>query len=1103
MQLTEDVDLIPSLKETPRLKLFKIQRTCVYDGPGIRTTLFFQGCNLRCVWCQNPEGLTFQGSAVPDCDYTIHDIMEIVSRDKPYYLSTTGGVTLSGGEPLLQDPNALEHLLKLLKKENIRVSAETTLNAPWKNISKFAPYIDLFLVDLKVVGDDNLHVKLTQQDSRLIHENLQKLLALNANIRFRMVMVPGFNDGEKNIQAAAEFLKFINYDAIELMKFHNLYEEKAKKLGLDYASLNITPEQSIASIKNAVGLFGKYGIKATNTDLETDRHKAVFSPRVLEIQKAIREAPRALCLEACRLKTKYYKKNGFKKPVPIHRAERLAYLLQNKKVIVYPHELLVGNFTAKRVAGHVWEELYGPMPAFFLFNVNRQKPVSFQCSFKDILFFYFSAASFWMKHSVMGWVYRSWPDVILNVARYSDLVAGFNNNMASIAHFIANFERILKLGTTGLIEEIKAMQKAKPQNNQDFYKGCIIALEGLEAFAQRYADNLASLSKAETNPERRKELEEMSAICSNVPKYPARTYHEALQSILFLEIALCQEQYENAISYGRLDQILYPYYKKDKEAGRITYERAKELLCLFILKIDEDIFVNDGNSLLSIYRMVETLSIDQTVTFGGVDKDGNDATNDITYMLIDACELQTLAIDMAARIHEGSPAPYLERLAEAYLSGTPQPKIYSDKIYIESIQRHYPTTLAHARNYAIVGCVEPNASDEHFGNTDCANVNLALPFLQAIKGHEHDLWRFGIDFQLEKLRTNLIQFIFKGKNRFSKFILRVNNKLVKMHHGRHGFFIYNPPSSMDELLARFQKRLNQLTNSILHDHKIIERELREHFTTPLASSLFPRCVQSGKDVYEGGATFNSSGIQAVGVTDVADSLYAINEVVFKKKLYTLNEINTAIDNNFEGVKHQRIRAALLAVPKFGDDSSREATEWVTKVMAIYNNALDSVKNCPRNGRYSAGYYALNVTTRYGEKTQALPSGRLKGTPLANSVTPHYGMEQVDLLSALNSVAGVDFTDHAENGTTATFTIDSALFQGQDGVRNLANILKTFLTRGGMQLQPNIVNRELLIDAYKHPEKHPYLMVRIAGYCALFNELSKEMKLSIIKRTCYS
>ncbi|TFG24329.1 MAG: radical SAM protein [Promethearchaeota archaeon] len=1092
------------MQTTESLKTFQIQRTCVYDGPGINTTLFFKGCNLRCLWCQNPEMQSFQGVMASDCNYSIDDIMEVVSRDIDYFRSTNGGVTLSGGEPLLQDPNSLIDLLKLLKKENIKITAETSLHAPWKNISKIAPYIDLFLVDLKIVGDDKLHIKYTKQDSTLIHSNIKKLIDLNANIRFRMVMVPGFTDNESNIQRTSDFLKSINYDSIELMKYQNLYEEKAQRLGLNVVSLNITPEQSLESLKNGVKLFNSYGIKAENTDLDSSRHQTVFTQRVKEIQKDIRESRLALCIEAAKLKTKYYKKHGFKKPTPIHRAERLSYVLRNKKVIIYPRELLVGNFTSKRTAGQLWEEYAGTSAIMFLYKINRQKPVSFQISRKDRLYFYFHLYPFWSKHSLLKKIYPKLSKFIFYLGRTSEMDSGFNNNLVSIAHFIANFEPILNLGTSGLIEEIRAKQKKKPENNQDFYNGTIIALKGLESFALKYAEKLSSLSKKEKDPERRRELEEMERICRHVPMYPARTFHEALQCILFIQIALCLECFENAISYGRLDQILYTYYKKDKEAGLITYEKAKELLCLFILKMDEVFFINDGNSFLNLYKNFETLSTDQALTFGGVDKEGKDATNDITYMLIDACELQPRCIDMAARVHKNSPVQYLERIAEGYINGCPIPQLFSDEIYIETIQRHYPTTLEHARNYAIIGCVEPNASDDHFGNTDCANMNLALPFLQALRGHEHDLWNYEFRLGLLQLIKNFNKYLYSyKKNIISRYINTVFNKIIKRRNIKKGLYIYNPPSSMDELLERFQTRLNHLANSILTDHQKIEKELCKNFTTPLASSLFDGCIESGKDVYEGGTTINSSGIQALGVTDVADSLHAINEVVFKKKLYSINDIINAIEKNFQGDYNQNIRSALLAVPKFGDDSSRAATEWVSKVMEIYNNALDSVKNCPRNGRYSAGYYALNVCTSYGKNTPALPSGRLKGVPLANSVIPHYGMEQSDLFSALNSIAGVNFTDHAENGTTVTFTIDSSLFQGKEGVKNLASIIKTFLTKGGMELQPNVINREILLDAYKNPEKHPYLLVRIAGYCAYFNELSDEMKQIIINRTCYS
>ncbi len=1085
------------------LRVLKIQRTCVHDGPGIRTTIFFQGCALRCVWCQNPEALSFNSDTAPDGSLSISDIIEIVARDKEYYRTTGGGVTLSGGDPLLQNRAGLRQLLTLLKEKHIHVSAETSLHVPWENINEAAPFIDLFIVDLKIVGNDDRHVKYTKQNSELIHDNIKKLIALKANVKFRMVIVPGFNDSDSDIKAAAAFLRSNGHDAVELLKYHNMYEDKVRRLGLGLEPLNITPEQSLTAVRRAEESFKSLDINALCVDLDFARHKAVFTRRVYDIQNDIRESGHHLCFEVSRLKTRYYRKNGFRKPASVHRSERLAYVLKNKKVIIYPNELLVGNFTSKRRGGQVWEEHYGILFMSILHQINRQTPVSFQCSLKDKLAFYFNILPFWARHSLLMKVNRSLSDLILTVARCSEMNAGFNNNMAAIAHFIVNFERILELGTDGIIREIESMQREKPGQDQDFYAGAITALKGLEAFAQKYAETLKAMADTEKDPVRREELAAMAHICGYVPRFPARTYQEALQSMLFLHIALCIESYENAVSLGRLDQILYPYYKRDMDAGLITYEKAKELLACFILKMDEAILVNDGDTYLRIGRLFETMSTDQAVTAGGLGRDGADATNDLTYMLLDICELQPYAVNMTARIHKNSPPEYLNRLAEVYINGAPMPALYNDELYIDTLKRHYDTTDGDARNYSIVGCVEPNASDDHYGNTDCANMNVTLPFLQALKGEEHDLWTFGVLDRLDKLTAKFIEYMFRRDNAFSKFVssryagARRRRKLKKASP------LYNPPATMEDLLGRYQARLNSLASSILADHQKIEGEIRKNFATPLASSLSRGCIESGKDINEGGARFNSSGIQAVGITDVADSLHAINEVVYKKGLYTIRDIIEAIDSNFEGDRNQKIRTALLDVKKFGHDGSREAIEWVNRVLQIYVNALNSVKNCPRNGIYTAGYYALNVSDVYGAKTPALPSGRLGGVPLANSVTPHYGMEMGDLLSSLNSVAGVDFAQYAPNGTTVTFTIDSALFQGLDGVRNLAGIISTYFRKGGMQFQPNVLNREILLEAYNNPEKHKYLLVRVAGYCAYFNDLSDELKKIIINRTCYS
>lgn len=1085
-----------------QLNVLKIQRSCVHDGPGVRTTVFFRGCHLRCSWCQNPEALSFNADP-GDKSYSVGEILEVIGRDKEYFAKTNGGVTFSGGEPLLQDSAGLVALMKKLKLENIHIAVETSLHVPWENVAAVVPYVDLFLIDLKITGNDDLHKKYTRQDSVQIRKNIQNLAEIKAGIKFRMVIVPGFNNAEEQIRSAAEFLKSTGYGSVELLKYYNLYEEKARKLGLEREQLNITPAQSLEAIKKAVDLFSSLGIQVSCYELDAKRSKAVFTQRVHNIQKAIHNSEYHFSLEVSKLKTRFYRKYGFKKPVAVTRAKRLEYVLRNKTIRIYPEELLVGNFTPERVGGQIWEEHYGILFTSILHQMGRQKPVAYKMPFKDKLYFYFVVFPYWFRHSLLMRVNPRIKDFALLLARASDMSTGFNNNLAAIAHFVVNYERVLKLGTSGIIREIGQVQKEMPENDRGFYDGAVIALKALETYAERYSAVLKEMAADENDLARKTELEEMSDICCYVPKNPARTYHEALQSMMFLHIALCIESYENAVSLGRMDQILYPYYQKDREEGRISYEKAKELLALYILKMDEAILVNDGNTYLRLGRLFETMSTDQTLTAGGLGKDGKDATNDLTYMLLDICELQPYAVNMTARIHKDSPPEYLDRIAEIYINGAPMPALYNDHLYTETLKKHYDTTDEDARNYSIIGCVEPNASDDHFGNTDCANMNVTLPLLQAMKGHGNDLWNLKFTEVHEKLFNKFIEYNFSGKNSFSKFILSKHNARVKRKEIRRNLKNLNVPANMEELTDRYQERLNKLANSILADHQKIEKVLRENFTTPLASTLFPHCITVGKDVYDGGAKFNSSGIQAVGITDAADSLFAINEVVFRKKLFTMEEVIEAIYHDFEGERNTLVRKALLEVPKFGQDESDEAQRWVNKVLQIYINALKSVPNVPRNGIYAAGYYALNVNRVYGVKTPSLPSGRVKGTPLANSITPHYGMQMADLLSSLNSVAGIDYISYAPNGTTVTFTIDASLFQGNDGVRNLSGIISTFFDKGGMQFQPNVINREILLDAYKHPENYPFLLVRIAGYCAYFSQLSDELKLEIINRTCYS
>ncbi|MDR1410133.1 MAG: radical SAM protein [Oscillospiraceae bacterium] len=1091
------------------LTVAKLQRTCVHDGAGLRSTVFFKGCGLRCLWCQNPENLTAEAR---DGDITLSagQLVELLRKDEEYYRATGGGVTLSGGEPLLQNTDALLELLQRLEAAEIPVSVETTLFVPWRKIEPLAPYIDTFLVDFKIIGDTACHQRLTGQSDELIHENVQKLLALKErpNVRFRMVIVPGHNDAPEQIKTAAEYIKALGIDELELLQYWNFYEDKAAKLDIEIPRLGIEQKTALEALKVAAARFRRNGLEVWSDSLQPSPFHAKFTDRVNKIRQDLWEAPREICFETALLKTEYYKTHkGFSKPVHIHRAERLKYVLERRTLNVWDDELLVGNFTSKRVAGQIWEEQYGALYATFLYKAARMTPVKFYSTKKERRQFYTKVFAYWLPRCIIGRFAKSQGGVKQLSQSFSSVAeqrVGFNNNFAAIAHFIVNFERLLENGTIGLKEEVRRAMAENPENNQDFYKGLLISLEALEGFGLRYAEHLNKLAAAESGYDRKKELLDMAAVCERVPRYPARTFREALQSMAFLMISLCTEAYENAVSLGRVDQILQPYYERDAKAGIINYEQAKELLSLFVLKMDEAILVNDGDGLLNISKLFETLSTDQAITFGGLKPDGTDGTNDVTYMLCDICELLPLAINMCARIHKDSPERYLKRLAQLYVGGCPMPELFSDESYLQTLSKHYGESMENIRNYSIVGCVEPAVSSDHFGNTDCANMNVTLPLLQAMKGQKHDLWNYSFPEQIEKFITRIIEYT-HSKDDIPHHVKRRAHraKVIKKRETKRGFNIFAPAESMEQLLERYQERLNALARSILADQQKIEKVLSRSFTTPLASSLYASCVRRGKDAYEGGTDHNTAGIQAVGVTDTADSFLAIDELVFKQKKYTMLDIIMAIDINFEGELNQRILADILALPKFGDNTSDDTAKWVNKVMEMYNIALAQCPYALRNGRYMAGYYALNTSDRYGKYTQALPSGRLKGVSLANSVTPHHGAVQDDLLSALNDVSKVDFASFAVNGSTVTFTIDAALFPGENGVKNLAEIFRTFLTTGGMQFQPNVVSRELLQDAYDHPEKHKYLMVRVAGYCAYFQELSDELKKIIINRTCYA
>ena len=422
----------------------------------------------------------------------------------------------------------------------------------------------------------------------------------------------------------------------------------------------------------------------------------------------------------------------------------------------------------------------------------------------------------------------------------------------------------------------------------------------LEEFAARYAAHLEALNDKSTTPLAAPSSSKMAENCRHVPKYPARTFAEALQCILFLHIALCTESFENAISFGRLDRILHPYYQADVAAGLLDYERAQELLACFVLKVEEVILINDGNSAFQLSKLFETLSTDEALTIGGVDDEGNDCTNDVTYMILDTCELRPVGINMTARIHRKSPAKYVERIAEVVPERLAHAGAVQRRRLHRELQQHYAATAPEARNYAIVGCVEPNASNDHFGNTDCANVNVTLPLLAGAVGRRDAAVEEG---PVEHLGRKARRLAARKMPR-----LRSEPKEARCSSWPVALPSAQEHGGAHRALPGAHERGGRGGPGRPCPHRGCPCS-----PLPLPLLLVVRGVHRERARrLRGWRGINTSGIQAIGMTDVADSLLAIEEVVYRKEALHFGGSDSRHRRRLQGEHHGNQNPARAA-----------------------------------------------------------------------------------------------------------------------------------------------------------------------------------------------
>jgi formate C-acetyltransferase len=778
---------------------------------------------------------------------------------------------------------------------------------------------------------------------------------------------------------------------------------------------------------------------------EVDKKKQ--SPRFRRIRETLLSTKVYLCPERALLVTDYFKHHDNRRqPMVIRRAKALRHILENKSARIFPDELIAGNMGSRRISALIQPELAGVIMGTELLWIDRRKTTPFQMSWPDRFKVLFRVFPYWATRSMaIRAFFPRIPWLIRYVREQLSATYYLINEAGGIGHFLPNYEKMLQQGIQGYLANIAGKEGS-------FYEAARIACEGVVIYARRLADEAESLAGNETDEGRVQELQEIARICRKVPEQPPETFHEALQALWLTHMGICLEGLNSAISFGRMDQYLYPFYRKDLVAGKIDPEKAWELLLCFSAKACEHVFLlsERTSQYHGGYLVVQAASV------GGMDRNGQDAVNDLTYIFLDVMEQSGLRDpNYQVRIHRESPDDYVHRALDVARQGKGVPAIFHDGAVVAALAAQgYP--IDEARNYAIVGCVELALPGKSFFSTDAGLFSLPLCLELAL------------------------------------------NRGRRLSGGRRiGVETKDPKSfaSINDVFEAFRQQVEFMSSRMIRELQIIEGGNRDYHPTPFSSLLVDGCLETGRDLTEGGAIYNSSGIQGVGVADVADSFAALHHVVFMEKSHSMHEVLQALKKDFAASRE--LRESLLVAPKFGNDHPLP-DGYAHEVARIFYDALAKHSNT-RGGPYVPGFYSVTCHVAFGSRTAALPSGRKAGEPFASSLGAANGLDRQGPTAMLKSVAGIN-PKLAPNGYALNLRFDPKTVEGDQGVAILTALTKGFFESGGMEMQFNVIDPKILEDARANPGKYPGLVVRVAGYCAYFDDLPAKAKDEIIQRT---
>ncbi len=791
------------------------------------------------------------------------------------------------------------------------------------------------------------------------------------------------------------------------------------------------------------------------------------------------------------------------KPIIMRRALAFEHILDNIPIIIRKDELIVGSTTIAPRGCQTYPEFsYEWLEAEFD-TVEHRKADPFYISEqtkKELL----EAHTYWKGKTTSELALSLMAEETKKAIDHNMFTPG-NYFYNGVGHVTVQYDKVLAMGFEGILEQAREELAGCNPGDADyctkgsFLEAVMISCRAAIRYAERYA-RLADQEAADcADPARRQELLRIAENCRRVPARGAESFYEACQSFWFVQQLLQLESSGHSISPGRFDQYMHPYYKKDLEEGRLTREFAQELLDCIWVKLNDLNKCRDAASAEGFAGY----SLFQNLIVGGQDKDGVDVTNDLSFMCITASAHVFLPQpSLSIRVWNKSPHDLLLKAAALTRTGIGLPAYYNDEVIIPSLLSR-GLSLEDARDYNIIGCVEPQKAGKTEGWHDAAFYNMCRP-LEMVFSNGWD----------------------KGEQ-------------IGPQTGR-----VEDMNTFEEFYDAYKQQQEYNISLLVNADNAIDTAHAVRCPLPFLSCMVEDCIKRGKSVQEGGAVYNFTGPQGFGVANMADSLYAVKTLVFDQKKVTMTEYKRALAMNYgqgfdavsageivaqilreleaggiaveesqipemiaavmnaqpspeEKKRYEELRELIDQVPKFGNDIE-EVDLFARDVAYTYTRPLLQYRN-PRGGQFQAGLYPVSANVPLGAQTGATPDGRLAHTPVADGVSPSAGKDVNGPTAAANSVAKLDH-GIASNGTLFNQKFHPTALSGERGLENFVALIRSYFDQKGSHMQFNVVDRQTLLDAQEHPEKYAHLVVRVAGYSALFTTLSKSLQDDIIRRT---